>query len=61
MKDIDQKIVKFTNRKDCLRILRVSQLKGLDPSAVDLPKEPKFSLMRACTLTIEGYRTNVNK
>ena len=38
--DKDQKIVKFTNRKDCLQILRVKrQLKGLDPAAVDCLKK----------------------
>ena len=43
LKDKDRTIVKFTNRKDCLRILRVKrQLKGLDPSAVDLPEGTKF-------------------
>ena len=43
LKDKDQTIVKFTNRKDCLRILRVKrQLKGLDPSAVDLPEGTKI-------------------
>ena len=36
LKDKDRTIVKFTNRKDCLQILRVKrQLKGLDPSVVD--------------------------
>ena len=48
LKDKYQTIVKFTNGKDCLRILRVKrQLKG------------KFLLMRACALAIEGYETNV--
>ena len=48
LKDKDRTIVKFTNGKDCLRILRVKrQLKG------------KFLLMRACALAIEGYGTNV--
>ena len=43
LKDKDRTIVKFTNRKDCLRILRVKrQLKGLDPSAVDLPEGTKI-------------------
>ena len=43
LKDKDRTIVKFTNRKDCLRILRVKrQLKGLDPSVVDLPKGTKI-------------------
>ena len=43
LKDIDRTIVKFTNRKDCLRILRVKrQLKGLDPSGVDLPEGTKI-------------------
>ena len=33
----------FTNRKDCLRILRVKrQLKGLDTSVVDLPEGIKI-------------------
>ena len=31
--------VKFTNRKDCFRILMVKiQLKGLDPATVDFPE-----------------------
>ena len=43
LKDIDRTIVKFTSRKDCLRILRVKrQLKGLDPSGVDLPEGTKI-------------------
>ena len=43
LKDKDRKIVKFTNKKDCLRILRVKrQLKGLDPSAMDLPEGTKI-------------------
>ena len=33
LKDKDRTVVKFANRKDCLRIMRVKrQLKGLDPS-----------------------------
>ena len=43
LKDNDQTIVKFTNRKNCLRILRVKrQLKGLDPTAVDFPVGTKI-------------------
>ena len=43
LKDKDRTIVKFTNRKVCLRILRVKrQLKGLDPAAVDLPEGTKI-------------------
>ena len=43
LKDKDQIIVKFTNRKDFLRILRVKrQLKGLDLAAVDLPEGTKI-------------------
>ena len=43
LKEKGQTIVKFTNRKDCLRILRVKrQLKGLDPSAVNLPEGTKI-------------------
>ena len=43
LKDKDKTIVKFTNRKDCLRILRVKrQLKGLNPATVDLPEETKI-------------------
>ena len=43
LKDRDRAIVKFTNRKDCLQIVRVKrQLKGLDPSAVDLPEGTKI-------------------
>ena len=43
LKDRDRRIVKITNRKDCLRILRVNrQLKGPNPSAVDLPEGTKI-------------------
>ena len=42
LKDKDSAILKFTNRKDCLWILRVKrQLIGLDPSGVDLPEGTK--------------------
>ena len=42
LKGKDRAIVKFTNRKDCLRILRVKrQLKGFDPVAVDFPEGTK--------------------
>ena len=42
LKDKDQRIVKFTNRKDCLPILRVKRrLKGLDPAVVDFPEGSK--------------------
>ena len=42
LKDKDRTIVKFTNGKDCLQILRVKrQLKGLDLSAVYLPERTK--------------------
>ena len=43
LRDKDRTIVKFTNRKDCLPTLRVKrQLKGLDPSVVDLPEKTKI-------------------
>ena len=43
LKDEDQTIVKFTNGKDCLPILRVKRhLKGLDPAAVDFPEGTKI-------------------
>ena len=43
LKDKERAIVKFTNRKDCLRILRVKrELKGLDPAALDLPEGTKI-------------------
>ena len=43
LKDKDQTIVKFTNRKYCLRILRVNrQLKGFGPAAMDLPEGTKI-------------------
>ena len=43
MKDKDQTIVKFTNRKNCLRLLRVKrQLKGFDLAAMDLPEGSKM-------------------
>ena len=60
LRDKDRTIVKFTNRKDCLQILMVKrQLKGLILQRWTCLKEPKFLLMRACALTIEGYGTNV--
>ena len=59
LKDKDQTIVKFTNRKICLRILRVKrQLKGLDLAAVDLPEGTKI-FVNFCALGIGGYGTNV--
>ena len=43
LKNQDQTVVNFTNRKDYLQILRVKrQLKGLDPLAVDLPEGTKI-------------------
>ena len=43
MKDKDQTIVKFTNSKVCLRLLRVKrQLKGFDLAAMDLPEGSKM-------------------
>ena len=43
LKDKEQTTVKFTNRKDCLRILRSKrQLKGFDSAAVDLPEGTKI-------------------
>ena len=45
LEEKDRAIVQFTNRKDCLRILRVnSQLKGSDPAPVNLPKGIKISV-----------------
>ena len=53
LKDKGRVIVKFTNRKDCLRILRAKrQLKGLDAVGT------KILSMRVCALTIGGYETN---
>ena len=60
LKDKDRTIVRFTDRKDCLRILRVKrQLKVLNLQRWTYLKEPKFLLMRAGALTIEGHGTNV--
>ena len=43
LKDKDQTSVKFTNRKDCLQILKLKrQLKGLEHAAVDLPDGTKI-------------------
>ena len=43
LKDKDQRIVKFANKKDSLEILSVKrQLKGLYPAAVDLPERTKI-------------------
>ena len=59
LKEKVQTIVKFTNRKDCLRILRVKrQLKDLDPSAVNLPEGTKIFINGSlCTY----YRGTWNK
>ena len=55
LKDKDQTVVKFTNRKDCLRILRVKrQLKGLDPAAVDLPERTKIFVNDSLCLYYRG-------
>ena len=48
LKDKSQTIVKFANRKDCFRILRVKiQLKGLDPTAVHLPEGTKIFVKKS--------------
>ena len=61
LKDKDQTIVKFTNRKDCLQILRVKrQLKGLDPAAVDLPEGTKIFVNESLCPYHQGYRGNQN-
>ena len=58
--DKDRAIAKFTNRKDCLRILRVKrQLKGLDPAAVDLPEGTKVFVSASLCPYYRGYGTNV--
>ena len=60
LKDKDRAIVKFTNRKDCLRVLRAKkQVKGLDPAAVDLPERTKIFFNESLSLTIGGYGANV--
>ena len=57
----DWTIVKFTSRKDCLRILRVKrQLKGLDPAAVDLPEGTKIFVNESLCPYHQGYRGNQN-
>ena len=58
--DKDRTIAKFTNRKDCLRILRVKrQLKGLDPATVDLPEETKIFVNASLCPYYRGYGANV--
>ena len=43
LKDKNQTMVKFTNRKDCLWILKIKrQLNDLDPATVDLPERTKI-------------------
>ena len=60
LKDIDQTIVKFTNRKDCLRTLRVKrQLKGLDPSAVDLSEGTKIFINESLCPYYRGIRNKL--
>ena len=43
LKEKERTIVKFANRKDCLRILRVKKdLKSLDPTELDFPESTKI-------------------
>ena len=43
LKQKDRTIVKFVNRKDCLKILRVKkELKSLDPTYLNFPENTKI-------------------
>ena len=62
LKDKDRAIVKFTNRKDCLQILRVKrQLKGLDPAAVDFPEGTKIFINESLYLYYRGIWNKCKK
>ena len=62
LKDKGRTIVKFTNRKVCLRILKVKrQLKGLDPSAVDLPEGTKIFVIKCLCPYYRGIWNNCKK
>ena len=62
LKDKDQAIVKFTNRKDCLRILRVKrQLQDLDPSAVNLPEGTKIFINGSLCTYYQGIWNKCKK
>ena len=55
LKDKDRATVKFTNKKDYLRILKVKrQLKGLDSSAVDLSEGTKIFVNESLCLYYRG-------
>ena len=51
LKEKERTIVKFVNRKDCLRILRVKKdLKSLDPTELDFPENTKIFINKSlCT------------
>ena len=62
LKDKDRTIVKFTNRKDCLRILSVKrQLKGLDSAAMDLPEGTKIFINESLCPYYRGIRSKCKK
>ena len=52
--------VKFVGRKDCLQILRVKkEVKPLDPTELDFPKNTKILLMKVYVLITEASGINV--
>ena len=62
LKDKNQRIVKFTNRKDCLGILRVKRrLKGLDPAAVDFPEGSKIFVNKSLCPYYQGIWNKYKK
>ena len=62
LKDKNQRIVKFTNRKDCLGILRVKRrLKGLDPAAVDFPEGSKIFVNKSLCSYYQGIWNKYKK
>ena len=62
LKDKNQRIVKFTNRKDCLGILRVKRrLKGLDPASVDFPEGSKIFVNKSLCSYYQGIWNKYKK
>ena len=62
LKEKVQTIVKFTNRKDCLRILRVKrQLQDLDPSVVNLPEGTKIFINGSLCTYYQGIWNKCKK
>ena len=62
LEDKDRTIITFTNRKDCLRILRIkTQFKDLDAAAVDLPEGTKIYVSESLCSYYRGIWSKCKK